>query len=242
MLKPWGLSQGFFYVLFTANSSYFFSAMKVDEWLSSPKDYQAGLDILERANINSAILRMLQKGDSFYNRKRMEKEMQAIKERNIKPPASNSKPKEGKKTKADPPNSEQWESSLPTGTLPESLSRVMNALRENYAVVNHFHPLLDITYDLDRKKAFEIKLALQSAWEEIELCWRIINYWKANNEVLPSKYTKSTLTVDISDPAELIKRRNNLRSYISRHQHNPKKAVKVGEWQRELKRIEALIE
>lgn len=209
--------------------------MKVEEWLSSSRDYQKGLDILERAKINSAIFRMLKKGESFYNCKRMAQEIQNLKEAPLK---IIKKPSEEKPVV---PKQQQWDSIIPNEKLPNSLSKVVKALRDQYAMVNHFHPLLDATYNLDKKKAFKIKLALQDAWEEIELCWRIINYWKAHNEVLPSKYTKSSIAMETLDPTDLIKRRNNLRTYISKHKENPRKAVKVGEWEKELQRIEALI-
>lgn len=214
--------------------------MKVEEWLSSSRDYQKGIDILERAEINSAVLRMLKKGESFYNRKRMAEEIEQISNYSSKPipsqPAQRqeSKPKESKLI-------DQWDSEIPSTRIPESLAKVVQALRDNYGVVNHYHPLLDATYNLNRKKAFGIKIALQDAWSEIELCWRIINYFKAHGEVLPSKYTKASMALESLDPTDLVKRRNNLRTYISKHRDNPQKAVKVGEWEKELQRIEALI-
>ena len=203
--------------------------MEAQQWLQSAKDYEIGLEILKNAGASPLIWRLLAKGKSFYNCQRLEKEISAL----IIP----QKPK----------NRAKAVSQIPTKTLeqtnnnyPEALFPAYQQQRKLYAQVNHLHPLLDATYNLDRKKAFDIKLALQNAWQEIEEIWRLLNYWQENQVVLPNKYLAQGLEPEL-DKAQMLKRRNNLRTYLSKHQDNPKKNLASQEWRQELSKLDKIL-
>lgn len=200
--------------------------MEAQEWLQSTKHYDTGLDILRNAKGESLVWRLLAKGKSFYNCQRLEQEILAL----LKPVESKKEIK-----KAIVPIS--LKPVVECNSYPETLLPAYHQQRRLYAQVNHLHPLLDATYNLDRKKAFEIKLALQNAWSEIEEIWRILNYWEENQVVLPNKYQEQGLE-PVLDKAQMLKRRNNLRTYLSKHQGNPKKALACQDWQRELNHLD----
>lgn len=200
--------------------------MEAQEWLQSAKQYDTGLEILRNAKGESIVWRLLAKGKSFYNCQRLEQEILAL----VQPAEQDPK----QKSPTFSPAEERF--SAPSN-YPEALLPAYEQQRRLYAQVNHLHPLLDATYNLDRKKAFEIKLALQKAWQEIEEIWRILNYWKENQVVLPNKYQEQGLD-PILDKAQMLKRRNNLRTYLSKHQGNPKKALACQDWQKELNQLD----
>lgn len=199
--------------------------MEAQEWLQSAKQYETGLEILRNAKGESIVWRLLAKGKSFYNCQRLEQEILAL----VKPAEQDLTPK--------PPTFSPAEERVSApANYPDALLPAYEQQRRLYAQVNHLHPLLDATYNLDRKKAFEIKLALQNAWQEIEEIWRILNYWQENQVVLPNKYQEQGLET-ILDKAQMLKRRNNLRTYLSKHQGNQKKALACQDWQRELNQL-----
>jgi hypothetical protein len=112
---------------------------------------------------------LLSKGKSFYNCQRLEKEISAV--------ISPQKPKNTANAVLKIPA----KSAVPTNNnYPEALFPAYQQQRKLYAQVKHLHPLLDASYNLDRKKAFDIKLALRNVWQEIEEIWRLLKYWHKN--------------------------------------------------------------
>ncbi len=200
--------------------------MEAQEWLQSAKHYDTGLEILRNVKGESLVWRLLAKGKSFYNCQRLEQEILAL----VKPLKSKDEiKKEARLTSLNPV--------AESNSYPDTLLPAYQQQRRLYAQVNHLHPLLDATYNLDRKQAFEIKLALQNAWSEIEEIWRILNYWEENKVVLPNKYQEQGLE-PVLEKAQMLKRRNNLRTYLSKHQGDPKKALACQDWQKELNQLD----
>jgi hypothetical protein len=203
--------------------------MEAQEWLQSTRDYEIGLEILKEAEVSRLIWRLLSKGKSFYNCQRLEKEISGL--------VITSKPKNTANAVLKIPA----KSAVPTNNnYPEALFPAHQQQRKLYAQVNHLHPLLDATYNLDRKKAFDIKLALQNAWQEIEEIWRLLNYWQENQVILPNKYISQGLEPEL-DKAQMLTRRNNLRTYLSKHQDNPKKNLACQKWRQELSKLDKIL-
>jgi hypothetical protein len=201
--------------------------MEAIDWLNSEKDYDTGIKVLEEAKSSSFLINLLKKGKSFYNCRLLEKEIKAVSEKG--------------KPKPKAPNPKVVQTNLSNSQIPPQLATIKADLEKQYAIVNHLHPLMDAYYNTDRKKSFDTKVAIQKAWKEIEEIWRIINYYKANGVLLPSKYSKDAAPMDEKDKVELVKRRNNVRTYISKHRNNPKKIRQLADWKKELEDIELKI-
>jgi hypothetical protein len=149
---------------------------------------------------------MLAKDKSFCNCPRLKKEISAI----IIP----QKPK----------NTANAVLKIPTKSVelgkvnyPEALFPAYQQQRKLYVQVNHLHPLLDASYNLDRKKAFDIKLVLRNAWQEIEEIWRLLKYWQENQVILPNKYISQGLEPEL-DKAQMLKRRIPYRGKVHHFQ------------------------
>ena len=201
------------------------------DWLNSDKDYEKGLLLLQEAGTTEVIIKLLAKGKSYYNCRLMAKEVQKVADKN--------KPKP--KPKFETENLVAPKADLSSSLIPPEIPQIKQALQEQYAIVNHFHPLMDAFYNVDRKKSFDVKISIQNAWKEIEELWRIVNYWKENKVLLPNKWTKDQAPQEELDKVGSMKSLYNLRSYISRHRNNPKKVLKLKQWKKELKDIELKI-
>lgn len=205
--------------------------MEIKEWISSSNgDYHVGLELLKQHKASKVVLSILSKGETVYNRIRLTKELKKL--------AVKSTPPKQPKRKATPSAPVVWLSGkLSKIHYPSALHPAVDRIEKLYAFVNHYHPLLDSTYHADKGQCFAIATGILDAWHEIEEIWRLLNYYQENQVVLPNKYNPEDIRPPL-DRAALMKRRSNLRTYISKHRYNKKRAIDVQEWRAELSEIE----
>jgi len=203
----------------------FLSCMTIQQWLKSDRDYATGLQLLQQNGGRASLLQILAK-ETTYNRNRLVRELHKVAERGPDSPPAKPQAKPARTPSAVKPN-------LQTGNWPEELHPAVQRLQQLYQLVNHYHPQMDQLYNINRKQAFEVKCAVQDSWEEINEIWRILNYYRDHKVMLPNRYNPNEKHLPY-DRARLMKRRNTLRTYLSRDKNNPAKADKVMEWQKEL--------
>lgn len=203
--------------------------MTIQRWLESDRDYATGLQLLKQNGGRNSLLTILAK-ETTYNRNRLARELLKIANRVPVAAPKAPKPQSAKKSSAVKPT-------ISAVDWPKELHPAVERLQKLYQLVNHNHPLLDHFYNISRKKAFDIKNLIVDCWQEIEEIWRILNYYRDHKVILPNKYNPDERHLPY-DRARLMKRRFNLRTYISRDTKNPAKADKVKEWRKELQAIE----
>lgn len=212
--------------------------MTAEQWLSSEQDYQVGLSILKETKPSGFLISMLEKKETSFNRKKLCEAIQALAPK----PKAAKKATSQNRTKPSslftPPKPKAFH--LDNSEYPEELHPAVERLKNRYNVVNHVHPLLMPTYATDRGKCFDLKNVLLEAWTEIDQIWRILNYFKEHQVVLPNPYSKKT-EQPVFDRATLVKKRNNLRTYLSKHRSNPKRIDDVKQWQKELNELNAIL-
>lgn len=214
--------------------------MNIHGWLhASQPSHSEGLQLLESHGGRPVLVRLLRK-ETTYNRKRLRRELAAIAS---KQPKAAQEPASRPNVLADHRKEIKPEKYAlgKTDRFPERLQPAVKRLRELYDIVNHLHPLLDQLWMQDRKECHQSVQALIAAWDEINEIYRLLNYYDQNGEVLPSKYT-GKLNYVSHDRTELLKRRNNLRTYISRYKGKPSQADKLREYQEEMRQIEKALE
>jgi hypothetical protein len=202
--------------------------MTIGDWLQSDRDYGTGLQLLEQNGGSSSLLTILAK-ETTYNRKRVARELLKIADQEPVAPPDKPKPQPALSQRAE-------NKSISTSQWPEPLHPAVERLQNLYQLVNHLHPQMDSTYNINRKQAFEIKCKVQDSWQEINEIWRLLNYFSDHKVVLPNIYNPDERHLPF-DRAQLVKRRNNLRTYLSRDKHKVGKAEKVKAWQEELNEI-----
>lgn len=210
----------------------------VINWLESDCDYSEGLALLKAQTPKSPILLVLQTGESTYNTLRLKRELeQLIQDWSSKPePSKAVPPPSPSPTIPQSPNYSGRHK--PIGHYPPQLHPAYERLMKLYAMVDILHPRLEVLWDTDRKKCAENVRSLVDAWDEIKGIYRILDYWTENKRVLPNDYEEHPNVLPTT-AGDLLRRKNNLRTYISKHRKNPKKTIEVEEWKVELAAIEA---
>lgn len=215
--------------------------MNIQAWLhASQPSHSEGLQLLESHGGRPVLIRLLRK-ETTYNRKRLRRELGQLAEKqsSTSPPSPARGPKEIPDYRK-PVKPEKY-SIGSTERFPERLQPAITRLRELYNIINHLHPLLDQLWMTDRKECHQSVQALIKAWDELEEIYRLLNYYDENGEVLPSRYTGKMNYIS-HDRSELLKRRNNLRTYISRYKSKPSQADKLREYKEELSLINKALE
>lgn len=204
--------------------------MTIEEFLNNAEsNYQDGIKLLKKHGAKPALVTILSIRETQHNWDRLRDELHRIyKDEAVAKPEKN-------RTKS------QVTYTTDEVKYPEPLRPAVRKLASLYAIVNHWHPQLDMLWNKDRKKCFEAKMAIQQSWDEIERIWRLVNYYNDHGVILPNKYSPEE-RYRPRDRAELVKRRNNLRTYISKHKKSAGKLVQVKEWEKELSEIEIEIE
>lgn len=205
---------------------------EIINWLSNPQDYDTGLALLKKAGASAVLLQVLSAGDTFYNRQRLVKELTFKAPRPVTPQAAQpggTATKRTKKAKDTPKNYGRKHKNY----YPAALHYAFSKQDELYREVNHLHPQLEVLHELDQGKCTLACKAIVYAWREINAIYRLLDYWDENKVILPNKYQKKELPV-LTDGAEIMKRIQALRVYISRNKNSVTRSADVDAWKNEL--------
>ena len=192
-------------------------------------DYFKALDWFSNHTKKSALLKVLASGPSTYNSKRLKKEFKLLKQ---SIPLNDSK-NSGKLLF----NTQKYtavQSRQPIDFFPEELHKAHQHQTYLYKVMNNLHPQLETASAKDR---FKFCQAIVNASDEIKIIYELLDYWRDNKIILPNKYL-STPPEEFRTIAQLVNRKNTLRTYISKLKGRPEKAVKLKDYKIELKAVE----
>lgn len=208
--------------------------MNLQHWLNArDPSHSEGLKLLESYGGRAVLVRIL-RSETRYNRKRLRRELTELAQRQPQAAESGRRPKEF--SDLHKPLKPESYAIGNTERFPERLQPALERLREMYKIINHLHPLLDHLWMSDRKECHQSVQALIKAWDELEEIYRLLNYYDQKGEILPSRYTGKMNYIS-ADRSELLKRRNNLRTYISRYKSKPSQAEKLKGYEEELHQI-----
>ncbi|MDX5429145.1 MAG: hypothetical protein LPK79_13680 [Bacteroidota bacterium] len=195
--------------------------------MSDPEYFQA-LDSLKATQPCHPLLRVFLMGPTTYNKGRILQELGKI---DADPPSKSTS------TPAHTPSGKKPMGRKPREFYHRDLHPAFDRQLELYNLVNHIHPQLELIWKYNHGECKDSVKTLIQAWDEIDAIYRLLDYWEENRVVLPNKY-QPFFSPEITDRAQLIHRRNNLRSYISKNKKKPSKAEKVKQWREELQSIE----
>lgn len=215
--------------------------MNAIAWLESDRDYDAGLAIFAKLQPSNPVLSILNKGANAYNTFRLTKELTAASQK-TPPLAPTAEPTAAKKHATAQllnPTPQNYRKSR--DQYPEELHAAYDRQNELYNVVNHIHPRLDTLYNTNIKECFSATKKLLAAWAEIDSIYVLLDYFSEHGVILNHKYESNPDDTWVSRE-ELLKERNNLRTYISRSKNLPSKKDKVDAWQKRIKEIDLLLE
>lgn len=227
---------GAFFVLYSARSFLQIATMQdVLDWLQNPTDYNVGLALFRALSPKAPILLVLQSGETTYNTIRLKRELEQL----ARAKSEISKPVPTASPVSVPAfKQKNLGIHLKKGAYPPQLHPAYDRLMDLYAMVDVLHPRLELLWNGNRKQCIESVRAIVDAWNEIKGIYRILDYWTENKRILPNDYEEKPNTIPAT-VEDLIRRRNNLRTYISKHKKSPSKTIEVNAWKEELAAIDA---
>ncbi len=109
--------------------------------------------------------------------------------------------------------------------------------KSKWAQLNEYRKMLNRHAETKEELEKNIQLIkkIKQLDKELDLLWDEINYYQATGEELLQEN-------EVNLPLhELVKKRNNIRSYVSRYKDNPDQKSKYSKYQNELIRLEGLL-
>ncbi|HMT28020.1 MAG TPA: hypothetical protein PKD91_01950 [Bacteroidia bacterium] len=206
------------------------SSAQIESWLNRDDDYNEGLSLYLRFGTNEFLKNLFAGGETTYNRNRLRKELLQLSD--IASDANNIAPEANKLTQNINSITDEEYSRLPTAGIVlqkqwKEWYKEMNALRHqlpNPMTEQVRHEMALKIIDLDHK--------VREAWDKLDY-WR--KYGELPAEVNILDHLKSMREVD------LVKRKNNLATYISKFSKDDSKADKLSAWKQEVLQIEQIL-
>lgn len=197
---------------------------QLNEWFTD-KDYDAGIAIYNNLGFSAVLKNLFKKGPNQYNTAKLEAELTKLNEKHSKISVDTVRTKIVQKQEPITLHSSPNTPAHPTRyTVPKVndviFDKLPNQLKYEWAIriqlfrdANAHHYRLDsLTDPIEIKKS--VKFILDN-FEQIDQYWVRIDYYLDHGIVLPSETDKPEIK-DISDPFEMLTRRANIRSYITK--------------------------
>ena len=196
----------------------------VAKWLEGTQDYSTGVELLEHFSNNKFLIRILKKGPTEFNRDKLEEALQLIAKKN---------PEAKKKTKGkfEIRSAEQYDS------LPEKVRKLTVEKDAIYKEMSFLHSQLEL-YKTDKERG-AAALRVLDLDDQVKSIWKKLDYYEVHGK-LPSE--PEIPEVKNMAPAEMMQRRNSLRSYISRTPKGTGKDDEIEAWIKEREQLDKLLE
>lgn len=246
---------------------------QLNNWFNNGKDYSVGVSIYQEFGLSMGLKRIFTKGPNTYNHSKLESELNKLLSKYQSKPAAvktkakviktkivqteKSKSSEIKDNRPENKNdhsvkrySELQVPGYDFNELPDQLKYEWTIRIKLYKEANAHHYRLDsLTDPIEIQKSVDIIL---QNFEKIDDYWERLDYWGKNGFVPPViDAADQPEQKEYSDPFEMLKRRSNLRTYITKAKRrlgtlkdNKKiadKHRKIGLWELELNDLEQKI-
>lgn len=197
----------------------------IDSWLNRDGDYEEGLSLYLRLGKSQFLKDLLAAGETAFNRSKLRKELLAL---SVSLPPDFQEEKSISKVITD----EEY------SRMPQEGIELQSKWKKSYAEMNALrHTLLN---PMTESKRHSLAIRILELDVEIRKAWSKIDYWRKYGE----------LPKEIEDPdhlmqmplIDLIRRKQNLATYISKFQKLESKTEQVAVWKSELLKIQEILE
>lgn len=205
----------------------------IEQWLNGPRDYMAGVALYLTYGNNMNLKRVFSHGPSDYNVEKLAYELEHIKHlgeatEKKKPVHVPQLPPQEYVPPVEPaPDRSQYV----IQEKPELYHQLHREWRQFYKQASHLH---QTQLGMDQHKNDRGKAARQiiELFEnEISPRWEMLDYFEEHGHF--PEVTKPE-PIQYVTAADMLKRRNNLRTYITKYQDNPKKITQLAAWRKEI--------
>lgn len=200
--------------------------------------YEDGLRLYREFGSSSFLMKLFDKGETVYSRERLRQELTTLSQEIIdNPQLLKKQPVPTSKKVEVPPMAVYQRPPVPadTSNYPEELQKKIALKGSLYKKACWLHSQLNFMATNDeRKVAAEM---IVDHFKKIQEVWDEVDYYSEH------KVLKSSIGYEFEKMStyELIKRKNNLRTYISKHSGNEEKAAKLIEWNSQISMIDQII-
>jgi hypothetical protein len=218
--------------------------MTPTEWLQSGRDYEQGRQLYAVLGDNERLKRLFAQGSNSFNREAVAWELQKLARAGVAVPVVVPVPapiavpvvatalETVQKVDSSP---EKVDSSTPEGG--HLLAELRDAQWPLYDARRGIHMQLEgLPTDADRFEACRQIMALSRT---VDANWDTIHYVEAHGELPPAPAAAPDLAT--LPRAELLAKRNNLRSQVSKLKRKPARAADLAQAQTDLAAVEALL-
>jgi len=219
----------------------------IERWLNnSPRDYSTGFALYQRYGKSRFLLELLGQGEDEYNTQRLLLELKNINSHLVLPPVGVASPSGGTSPREVPSGvfssldsytrfSPVQREPIQTDQLPESLQKMVVEKSSLYKQCYSLHQRLEyLPSDKERASAAQL---ICDHFRRIDEIWQQLDYYQ-QHKILRPKHGKDVSKLSIT---VLIKRRNTLRTYVSRLRKAPE-STQYLQYSAELDPIQRMID
>jgi hypothetical protein len=202
------------------------SAIAISNWLRSEQNYGEGLALLEQSGSgNGPLLRLLKTGDSPYTRAKLLEEIQLL--------AVFARPETSGLRGISVYPANPAVSTPSEKVLPEQITQLIEQRSKLYKESARLHSQLTLL--ASNEERFRHALAIRKNFRLVNQYWAQIKQFEQTGQ-LPQPAAEcrpadpSQLPLVPAEPVVMMERLRNVRTYISKHKGNPKRADDVAGW------------
>lgn len=209
---------------------------QIEAWLQGAREYNDGLMLYHKYGNNFNLKRVFDKGPNEYNQEKLLSELEAIKhvgEQVVNTVVVIGVPSPSEPVNVPAQNDTYDRSKLLVPEKPEKYHQLHNRWKAAYREASHLHQT-KLGMDMHKNDRAKAVFRIMEIFEkEITPIWDMLDFFEENghwpeNLNEPKEYTT---------PAEMLKRRNNLRTYITKFKGDANKMPQVEAWQKEMEEL-----
>ena len=208
--------------------------MTPTQWLDSEQDYAVGQQLYEQLGDNARLKRTLSAGPSHYNREALLWELTKLARAGVTAAVALAVP--AVVVASAPPDV------LPSEPVPENplLAELREARRPLYDERTQLHAQLEVLAEHgSQADVHQAALRIMALSHELEASKQTEAYVREHGQLPPPPAAAPGL--DTLSPVELLKKRNALRSQVSRLKKRAERAADLAQAQTDLSVVEALL-
>ncbi len=213
----------------------------VNDWLNGNRNYEVGVSLYKRHGTNQVFKNLFASSQNPYTVTKLAELLQEINEASAPPdtlPKGNTAKRKPTALKAFQPKEENSFQAVDLSNAPKGLQALDKLRKQLFQQAATEKERLSAGYYRTESERFEALKVIHSnfyGFKGIQDIWKRIDYWVAHGHFIP--FTATAPIQPISRD-ELIEKRNNVRTYLSRYRNKPEKKALYDKYQNELLEIE----
>lgn len=193
---------------------------KIEAWLNGYQDFQEGCSLFSNMSNNAFLKTLFAQGPTTFNRSKLRQELERI---------LAEKPVE---VKSKVINDQEY------ANLPDEGKTIQKEWKAQYAEMNSLRHQL--TNPMTENARHDLALKILQLDSKVREAWRKLDYWRKYGEF--PKLADDIENLKALPVLDLVKRKNNLATYISKFSNDTSKLEKIEAWKKEQLQIQSILD